>query len=261
MRKGDSPAFPEYIATLRWWKRPGGEQAMEETSDETVAVVRFVPDGKGMVTRFQSPDRDTKYGASREPGELRRELSVNAETSQYHGIITVPVRLPRYLMPEWSTHDWSQFVDSEIGFFHNFVDEAIVQCLSLALVGDKERRKEIMRTANEVVIDFRGDLPNKYLAMMLGGYKVGVYRSGNNWPVWMSIQPTYDLALKEAEAIRVEVGLPKGKSITSAGALSNFLKADMGLPLLSNSTGGFDIRGWIAAAIFVVIGVAAWLLK
>jgi hypothetical protein len=234
---------------------------MEENTDGNVANVRFVPEGKGLVTRFQSPDSDAKYGSSREPGEHRRELSVNAEMSQYHGIITVPVRLPRYLMPEWSQDDWVKFVDSEIGFFHNFVDEAVVQGLSLAVVADSDRRKEILRTANGIVIDFRGDLPNKYLAMMLGGYKIGVYRSGNDWPVWLSIQPTYDLALKEAEKIRIEAGLPKGKSITAAGALSNFLKADIGLPLLSNSSAGMGVRGWIAAAAIAVVGIIAWLMK
>jgi hypothetical protein len=89
----------------------------------------------------------------------------------------------------------------------------------------------------------------------------GVYRSGNNWPVWVSIQPTYDLALKEAEKIRIEAGLPKGKSITAAGALSNFLKADIGLPLLSNSSASMDIRGWIVAVVVAVVGVVTWLMK
>jgi hypothetical protein len=145
---------------------------MEDSPDENVANVRFVPDGKGLVNRFQFPDTDAKYGSSLKPGEHRRELSVNVETSQYHGIITLPVRLPRYLIPEWSQDDWVKFVESEIGFFRTFVDEAVVQGLSLALVADNDRRKEILPTANEVVIDFRGDLPNKYLAMMCGGYKM-----------------------------------------------------------------------------------------
>jgi hypothetical protein len=165
-------------------------------------------------------------------------------------------------MPEWSQADWVKFIDGEIGFFHNFVDEAVVQCLSLALVEADDRRKEILRTANEVVIDFRGDLPNKYLAMMLGGYKVGVYRSGNNWPVWLGIQPTYDLALKEAESIRAEAELPKNKSITATGALSSFLKAGMGLPILSNSSAGTGgRRWWIAVVAVVVISLIAWLMK
>jgi hypothetical protein len=229
--------------------------------DECVARVRFVPEGKGLVARFQSPDSDARYAPSPEPGECRRDLSVAADISQHHGIITFPVRLPRYLMPEWSQDDWVKFVVSEIGFFHDFIDEAVVQGLSLAIVADGDRRKEVIRTANEVVIDFRGDLPNKYLAMMLGGYKVGVYRSGNNWPIWLSIQPTYDLAVKEAESIAAEAGLPKGESISAAGALSRFLKTDLGPPLLINSSPRTDLGGWMAAAAIAAIGLVAWLMK
>jgi hypothetical protein len=240
--------------------------AMDENSDESVSKVRFVPKGKGLIAHFEAPERLVNLGVLRqaqlEPGQQRRDLRVEAEVSQDHGIITVPVRLPRYLMPEWSQADWMKFIDSEIGFFHGFVDEAVVQCLSLALVSADDRRKEILRTAHEIVVDFRGDLPNKYLAMMLGGYKVGVYRSGNNWPVWLSIQPTYDLALKEADSMRAEADLPKNKSITATGALSNFLKADMGLPILSNSSAGTGgRRWWIAVTAIVVVGLVAWLTR
>jgi hypothetical protein len=239
--------------------------AMDENSDESVSKVRFVPERKGLIAHFEHPELLVNLGVLRqtqlEPGEHRRELRVEAEVSRDHGIITVPVRLPRYLMPEWSQTDWTNFIDSEIGFFHNFVDEAVVQCLSLALVAADDRRKEILRTANEVVVDFRGDLPNMYLPMVLGGYKVGVYRSGNNWPIWLSIQPTYDLALKEAESIRAEAGLPKDKSITATGKLSSFLKANMGLPILSNSAGSGG-RWWIVvAAALVAINLVAWLMK
>jgi hypothetical protein len=238
--------------------------ATNKNSHESVSKLRFAPNGNGLLVHFESADSAANGFVRRpmpEAGEQRREMSVAVEVSRDHGIITVPVRLPRYLMPEWSQDDWAEFIGSEQGFFHNFVDEAVVQCLSLALVADDDRRKEILRTANEVVIDFRGDLPNKYLAMMLGGYKVGVYRSGNNWPMWLSIQPTYDLALKEAERIRTEAGLPKNKSISAAGALSNFLKADMGLPILSSASAGTGGRWLIAAASVVVMGLFAWLMK
>ncbi len=231
---------------------------MDESSEKSVFKVRFVPDGRGLVAHF---DFGTLQQYRPEPGEHRRELMVEAEVSRDHGIITVPVRLPRYLKPEWSQHDWMKFIDGEIGFFHNFVDEAVVQCLSLALVAEDDKRADILRTADEVVVDFRGDLPNKYLPMMLGGYKIGVHRSGNNWPVWLSIQPTYDLALKEAESIAAEAGLPKTKSITAAGKLSNFLKAGMGHPIQSESASSRGRWWWIVLAAMGVINLAAWLMK
>jgi hypothetical protein len=230
---------------------------MDEKSEETASKVRFVPNGGGLVAHF---DFGALHQYQLDPGEHRRELTVEAEVSRDHGIITVPVRLPRHLMPEWSQADWMKFIDSEIGFFHSFVDEAVVQCLSLALVANDDRRKEILRTANEVVLDFRGDLPNMFLPMMLGGYKVGVYRSGNSWPVWLSIQPTYDLALKEAERIRAEAGLPKNKSITAVGKLSISLKADMEPSILSNASASRR-RWWIVVAVIVAINLAAWLMK
>jgi hypothetical protein len=75
---------------------------MDETSDENVCHISFVPDDKGLVTRFRSPDSDAKFGRSREPGEHCRELRVNAEASQHHGIIIVPVRLPPVISQPWS---------------------------------------------------------------------------------------------------------------------------------------------------------------
>ncbi|HEV2594891.1 MAG TPA: hypothetical protein VGU01_06800 [Sphingomicrobium sp.] len=230
----------------------------DQTSDNCVSEVRFVPNDKGLVAHPGSPSSDR---FRLESGEHLRPLSLEVEASDDHGIITIPVRLPRYLMPEWSQDDWSKFIGGEIGFFHSFVDEAVVQCLSLALAANDERRKEILREADGVVVDFRGDLPNAYLPMMSGGYKVGIYRSGNRWPLWLSIQPTYDLALKEAESIRAEANLPKGKSATAAGRLANFLKADVGPPILSNSSSGIGIRGWVIAGAVIVIGLIAWLMK
>jgi hypothetical protein len=105
------------------------------------------------------------------------------------------------------------------------MDECVVQGLSLAIVSDAERRKAVLQDAEQVVIDYRGDLPNLYLPMMLGGYKVGVYRRGNSWPIWMSIQPTYDLALKEAEKLREQVGIPQSdKAIVAVEELANSVK-------------------------------------
>jgi hypothetical protein len=235
----------------------------DQNSDECVSNVRFVPSGDGLAARFEAAIHETNprkvNPAPLGPGEHLRLLSLGVEATQDHGIMTIPVRLPRYLMPEWSQDDWSKFIGSQIGFFHQLVDEAVVQCLSLALAANDERRTEILRKADGVVVDFRGDLPNAYLPMMSGGYKVGVYRSGNGWPIWLSIQPTYDLALKEAESIRASANLPKGKSVTAAGRLASFLKADMDLPILSNSSSG--IRGWIVAGVVAIIGLAAWLIK
>src|SRR5947209_5140685 len=185
-------------------------------SDTYQHVMRFVPDeNRGLKPRYQNP---SGWEDRPEPGERRAPITCEVEVTREHGVMTFPVRLPRYLMPEWSQEEWGDFIESQIGFLHNFTDEAVVQCLSLALCSLPDRRKEILGTANGIVIDFRGDLPNMYLPMMLGGYKIGVYRSGNNWPIWIGIQPTYDLALKEAESIRVEAGLPKN-SVTAAGAL------------------------------------------
>jgi hypothetical protein len=231
----------------------------DENSDEYAFKVRFVPKDKGLTARFE-PEASFRTRQP-EPGEYDRKLSVAVEASRDHGIVTIPVRLPRYLMPEWSQAEWSRLVDYEIGFFHNFVDEAVVQCLSLALVANDDRRKEILRTANEVVVDFRGDLPNKYLPMMLGGYKIGVYRSGNNWPIWLSIEPTYDLAQLKAESIRTEAGLPKDKSITATGALANYLKGGLGSPIISNASARMDIRGWMPIIAVSMIGLVAWLIK
>ena len=133
--------------------------------------MRFVPEEKGLKPRYQNP---SGFVDNPETGERRARLSCEVEVSRDHGVMTFPVRLPRYLMPEWAQEEWSAFIESQIGFLHNFTDEAVVQCLSLALCAQRERRKEILSTANGIVIDFRGDLPNMYLPMMLGGYKVGV---------------------------------------------------------------------------------------
>jgi hypothetical protein len=153
-------------------------------NSDGLETVRFIPERRGLKALFASP-----YSPPRSDSIHEATLSVDAELTSDHGVIAIPVRLPRYLMPEWTQQQWGELINCELGFFHNFVDETVAQGLSLAIINDKDRRAEVLRTANEVLIDFRGDLPNKYLPMMLGGYKIGVYRSGNNWPIWLSKQP------------------------------------------------------------------------
>jgi hypothetical protein len=140
--------------------------ATDLKSDECVSELHFMPEGSGLTVRFGLAGSGAEFDylrspPMREPGEQRRELRVGVELSRDHGIMTVPVRLPRYLMPEWSQSEWLKFIESQRGFFHSFVEEAVVQCLSLALVADSDRRKDILRTANEVVTDFRGDQRNR----------------------------------------------------------------------------------------------------
>jgi hypothetical protein len=86
----------------------------DQNLDERVSKVRFVPNGNGLVARFEAPGREsssrTASAAPFEIGEHRRELSLGVDASRDHGIITIPVRLPRYLMPEWSEDDWSKLI-------------------------------------------------------------------------------------------------------------------------------------------------------
>jgi len=221
---------------------------------EAQQIIHFAPERNGLVARFY-------FGHDASDGH-KAIMELDTELSRDHGLLTIPLRLPRYLMPGWGQKEWASFIDSEVGFFYNAIDEAVVLCLSLAIADNESFQSEVLRTANEVVIDFRGDLPNKYLAMVLGGYKVGVYRSGNNWPIWLSIQPTYDLALKEAEKIRAEAGLPR-KAIVSTGALQNFLGAKLGIPsILSDQTNrGANQTGWLVAGGALILWVIFWFVR
>jgi hypothetical protein len=216
--------------------------------------IYFVAENKGFVARFYSD-----YGTA---ACHESSMVLDAELSKDHGLLTIPLRLPRYLMPEWGQEEWAKLIDGEGSFFYNAMDEALVLCLSLAIADNQDFRSAVMRTASEVVIDFRGDLPNKYLPMMLGGYKVGVYRNGNNWPIWLSIQPTYDLALKEAEKIRDEAKLPQ-KAIISTGALQGFFSAKLGLPhILSDQVNrGMSRTSWIVLLGAVVLCAVAWFIR
>lgn len=222
-----------------------------------MTVIRFIPERDGLKPVFENPHLPD----GRVKDERRFAIEIDATIAKDHGIMTIPVRLPRHLMPEWSQNEWETFIKEEEGFFHGTIDEAVVQCLSLALVSDTARRAAILRTANQVVVDLRGDIPNKYLPMVLGGYKVGVYRSGHGWPIWLSIQPTYDLALKEAEKIRAEAGLPK-KDIEAVGALANFLNARTGLtPIMSSAAEGTSALMWLVIGAAIVAVAAMWLFK
>jgi hypothetical protein len=224
-------------------------------SSEGKQFIRFVPERKGLIALFETSS------STFSPSEGHRAaIDLEVELTEDHGVLTLPVRLPRYLMPEWGENEWASFIEGEEGFFYRTIDEAVVQCLSLALASDEELRKQVLQTANEVVIDFRGDLPNKYLAMQLGGYKVGVYRSGQGWPFWLSIQPTYDLAVKEAERIRDEAGLPK-KSIVATGALLNALSVGY-LPLImSASTNRKSFLGWLLVLIAFILSGIVWFIR
>ena len=229
---------------------------MSERPDVYQHEMRFEQEGRGLKPRFQHP-----YQRGGQQEGYRALITCDVEVTPDHGILTFPVRLPRYLMPGWSQDDWTQFLESQLGFFHNFTDEAVVQCLSLALCSQNERRKEILSTVDGVVIDFRGDLPNLYLPMMLGGYKIGIYRSGNNWPLWIGIQPTYDLALKEAQRVCVEAGLPK-KSVTVAGALANFQSSSLDIqPILSNAPATINYRSILWVTLAILIALTGWFIR
>ena len=190
-------------------------------------TIRFVQEGKGLTTKLGE-----SYFTNSDT-ELVKTLEIDAEITRDHGTMNVPVRLPRHLMPEWSQEEWDSFITSELGMFSDFVDEAIVVGLSLAIASRDKLRKEVLQASNAVVIDFRGDIPNGWFAMMWGGYKIGVYRSGQGWPIWMSIAPTYDLAIEEEKKLRDQAGLPKN-SIQATGALLYFLNAKIGPPLMSS---------------------------
>jgi len=87
-----------------------------------------------------------------------------------------------------------------------------------------ERRKAIIKDAQQVVLDFRGDIPNGYLAMSLGGYKIGVYRQINGWPFWRSIQPTSDIAVDVARTIAKDAKLVSTDSaIIAVGKLTDLV--------------------------------------
>ena len=194
-----------------------GEASLQ---DDNVCVVRFSPERNGLKPVCLADGWGT--GERRKPGEHFRNLSISLETTKDHGLMMLPVTLPRHLMPNWSKDDWISFFNKEMSLFHSCVNECVVQCISLAIVANDERRRQILKEATQVVVDFRGDLPNAYLPMMLGGYKVGVYRNYHGWPIWMSIQPTYDLALKEATKLRAEAN--SDEAVVAAEALEASLK-------------------------------------
>jgi len=230
--------------------------------DDFAWKIRFSPESDGLTTK----NLRLRSGEIRS-GEYDRSLSIRVDASRDHGLMTVPIRLPRYLMPQWSTDDWIDFIDEEIDFFNRCVDECTVQYLSLAIVAKEERKREILKEAEQVVIDFRGDLPNRCLALMLGGYKVGVNRKGHDWPIWLSIQPTYDLAIDEGMKIRKEANISKpNDTLLAIGALTthvdpSFVKS-YGLPILSSTTNDKLINRllWIAlGSIFVGIMIGWWL--
>jgi hypothetical protein len=137
-------------------------------------------------------------------------------------------------MPEWRQEEWMNFLIRHDERIQSTLDECAVQCLSLAIVSDKDGRKRALEGASNVVMDYRGDLPNAYSPLMMGGYKIGVYgRSG--WPVWTAIAPTYDLALKEAAKLRAELKIPDlpGRTL-SAGELSHDLRLQRDNPSLAS---------------------------
>lgn len=229
-------------------------------ADDLALNIRFRPENDGLTLVAAIDDIRSD--------EHERPLSVAVDLSKDHGLMTVPVRLPRYLMPQWSYIEWGEFLDFELGFFQRCIDECVVHCLSLALATNDDFRGTILHNAEQVVVDFRGDLPNKYLPMMLGGYKVGVHRTGNNWPFWMSIQPTYDLALEKCEELRNEANIPKTKNaIIAVQALSNFLKVKSVRinPIQSDKWVGGALLWWTAlgfiAGILAGIGIGRWLLQ
>lgn len=240
--------------------------------DDFVWKIRFSPDEyRGLlshcVTRYRSNALQPTQSKP-EVGQYDRNLAIRVEASRDHGLITVPIRLPRHLMPEWSTQDWINFIDGEVRWLTAGLDECAVLNLSLAIADVEERRRNLLKEAKQVVIDFRGDLPNGHLPMMLGGYKVGIYRSGNYWPIWLSIQPTYDLAIREAESICEEARISKSDpSIIAVGKLADVVNPAFvkryGLGLIQSSKVN-EVSLWmlcwpVLLGVFAGIAIGWWL--
>jgi hypothetical protein len=183
---------------------------MTDDHQDKVAEFRFRPERRGLkveLMKAYSPSGQPINPDPLEEGEHSRHLSVTVDASEHHGILMFPIRLPRFLMPEWRQEEWKYFLERQLHYIEGTLDECAVQCLSLAIVSDQDRRKKALEGASDVVIDFRGDLPNYYSPIMMGGYKIGVY-GRSNWPIWTAIAPTYDLALEEAAKLREELKIP-----------------------------------------------------
>src|SRR4029077_13270492 len=82
-----------------------------------------------------------------EPGGYSREFSMTVGNSRHHGLMMLPMRLPQFLMPEWSLEAWSKFLESELEYFQSAVAEFAGQCLSLAITRKDEFRKMALADA------------------------------------------------------------------------------------------------------------------
>jgi hypothetical protein len=133
-------------------------------------------------------------------------------------VISIPLLFPKFVMPCWNEAQWKTFCEEAIDMIYSSTQEFFIQSTSLSLAN---MHKDILADADSIVVDFRGDLFNGVLPIDRGGFKIGIYRKSNDWPVWLDIAPTFDLALKSANTIKKETGIT---SVVSAGKLSSILE-------------------------------------
>jgi hypothetical protein len=233
------------------------EAAARRLKDDRMIRVRFSSEEGGLNASVHPLGDPSADG-------LERALIVESEVSRDHGVVTIPVRLPRHLAPHWSPDAWEVFFRREANFLCSHIDESLLLYLSLAMSQEQGHRRQLLKDAEQVVIDFRGDLPNKLLPMTLGGYKIGVYRRGQDWPAWLSIQPSQVDAFAEARRIRQEAGLAKSKAwLAPVGKLRGFVQFGVqrfGMDRIRPR----DLVGFLLTGLFVGGGIGAavmWLFN
>lgn len=175
--------------------------------------------GRGLENIAQLPLEEGQPPLETEQGEQNYPLTIDLTPTELHGVIGIPLLFPKFLMPSWNEAQWKTFCEEAIDMIYGSIQEFFIQSTSLSLAN--MHKKEILADADSIVVDFRGDLFNGVLPIDQGGFKIGIYRKSNDWPVWLDVAPTFDLALQSANTIKQETGIT---NLVSAGKLTNILE-------------------------------------
>ncbi len=193
-----------------------------------------------------------------------QRIPIGLDLSRFpsHGVAQIPLPFPRFLQPKWSEREWRAFLKNHGGAVVAALREYLIQILSLAVAHDE--RKEIVAQSELVVLDVRGALYGKYLSKQDEGFKIGVFRYGHDWPIWLDIKPTWDLAIGSAKEIANEANLPQSaiRFVGHATAMARFHKE---FPPLVSEKAVLPGLGLLCAMLFVLglgvgvgIGAMIW---
>jgi len=181
-------------------------QNNEANEEESYLYLKFIESDE---ERFdnENPGYLLSHGHIDRPSS---ELQIDFDVTDSHGIMSFDLLFPKFIHPTFSNDEWKALLNKNQSAILSTIQEYLIQTVSL--ISTYHSKEDILLGADSVVIDLRGALGREHMKGADDeGFKVGVYKANTNWPSWVYIQPTIDLAIERGAELADECNIPHEK--------------------------------------------------